>query len=150
MFGITHYLNNTLEAFFSAVGAFLPILGLMFIHYKVRKSEYKKRKVILLTIRKATESIVDIDENTIKTVYKQLKVKDYNSFIEKVSEPPYSLNTKVINLVNESVSRIFENRQKLLNYTMEEQYSDRYSFKTYISNILDRHYPDEYFVKKKK
>lgn len=116
---ISHYLNNAAEAAFSAAGAFLPIFILMCIHYKIRKSEYKTRRDILESIQKMTKSIIEIDEKTLGSIYQQLRATDYIDFREKMKGLNSLNDVKLINMVNESENRKFENIQKSLDLTTE-------------------------------
>ena len=133
----------------SAIGAFIPIFFLMIIHYRVRKSSYKERTKVNQKMIELIKSLIKIDNDTAKNVYDNLKVKDYPDFVEKIKQEGVSQNTDLLKFVGESVFRAFDNQEKITAITLESYCMENYSFKTYISNILDKRFPDDRLPKYK-
>ena len=146
MFNIYNYLDVLLVAVFTTLGAFVPIFVLMVSHYFVRKSDYMSRKKMFETFIEMDRAMVKINDEAINTVYKSLKVKDYPSLVNKLKDDKkfgISKYFEITEFVKNNISQKLENQEKVNNLLLEKGYLENYNFKTYISNLLDRHFPDK-------
>lgn len=142
-----NYLDNLVSAIFSTVGAFIPISFLMLGHYFARKSSYRRRKELVKKSIEVSESMIKISDEVIERIYSGLGVTNYSEFIKKIGSNP---KTELVDMVNEHLGYKTKNREDILRLVLEERYLESYNLKTYIGNILDRRFPDEDLLKRRK
>ena len=90
--------------------------------------------------------MVKINDQSINTVYKSLKVKDYPSLVNKLKgDKKFGVAKyfEITEFVKSNISQKLDNQEKVNNLLLEKGYFENYNFKTYISNLLDRHFPDK-------
>lgn len=131
------FLKIFLTAFISTIGAFVPILILMYIHFCVRKKYYKKKKEYLNKLRSMNDEIANISQKTIDYIYELMDVKNFEEFAKHPKN-----STGLTNYVNELYKQKTHNTEEATHLILDIEYIKDYSFMTYISNLLDKRFPD--------
>ena len=111
-----HYLDTLVTASFSIVGAFIPTFILMYVHYLVRKSNYKERKQRLDIIIDVYRSMVKTNDEAIQAVYKSMDVNDYPSLLKKLKgdkEVSVSQCLESAEFIRKNFDQKRENQEKL-------------------------------------
>lgn len=133
------FFENFLNSVAYTFGAFVPVFIIMCIHYQVRKRHYKKKKERLEEIRNMYKNTADFNDNLIREIYKSVGVKDFQELIDK------NISISFINRINELFKEETKNRDESNNLFFDIRYLENYNFKTYISNLLDKNFPDRRF-----
>ena len=140
------YLCKAVAIFFTAaistIGAFLPILALMYFHFRLRKWTYRNRKIRLLKLKQAQEVINKINNDALMALYHSVGVDTYRALVESVISQP-SNHWEKIRFVQEHLDRDREGREKMFTITTDISYIENYNFKTYLGILLDKKFPDK-------
>lgn len=131
------FLKIFLTAFISTIGAFVPVLILMYIHFCVRKKYYGKKEKYLNKLRNTNNEMADMYQKTIDHVYELMDVKNFEEFAKHPNN-----STGLTDHVNELYKQKTHNTEEATHLFLDVQYMENYSFMTYISNLLDKRFPD--------
>ena len=139
-------LTTFVNAVFSTLGAFVPVFGLMYIHYRIRKNYYKNIKQRLLKAREVYQKLVDINDEVIQKIYASTGV---SSFQELLGNPKGLAHldklqyVRMVNYVNEQLDQKRKSLDKMNKMTSDMMYIDDYGFRTYLGALLDKRFPDK-------
>lgn len=133
-----YFLNIFLTAAVSALGAFVPILFLLCIHFRFRTTYFKERKKRNIDLIEACNKLAGLSDVYIQAVYKETGAKDYRDFSQRIRD------IALITVVNRQLDEKIKNLENANELAIENNYIDTYDFKTYLGTILDRKYPDRY------
>jgi hypothetical protein len=75
-----------------------------------------------------------------------MEVKDFQSFTKKLKKNNAFAqdNFQLFNMVKENIDDKLESQEKINDLLIEKIYLDNYSFKTYVSEILDKRFPSKW------
>lgn len=142
-----HYLQVLIEGIFTAVGAFIPVLALMYIHFRIRKTDYQKQKIRFAKAIEAYKSLIDISDSGIQEIYKSTGVKNSEELREKLQHDKNINAAGVIKFLTEQFDSKAKNYTKLTEYKLKINYIDGYNFRVYISGLLNNNFPEEERIK---
>lgn len=135
------YIIKFLDASVAVLGGFFPVLILMYIHYRIRKSNYKKTIPIFENLVQSHKDNKARIEDLLEKTYQLVGVKDISSWIEQLK----SEHKELFDMANQLETDKFKNKMDIITDEGELDRLKMYSFKDYITNILNKSYPDNYF-----
>jgi len=141
-----NFLNAIIYTFGCTFGAFVPVFILMRVHFYVRKKAYQKRKQRITMAQKAYKELVAISNEAIQRAYKSAGVKNFQELLndpeglEHLDKLQY---VRLVNYVNEKLDVKIKNLDKLNKLAIDMMYIENYNFKTYLSAILDKRFPEK-------
>jgi len=136
--------NTILNASLSAIGAAIPILILMYVHFLFRKKNYNEIgiKAVQLTID-FFNHIIETSDVKLKEIYANFGVKNLVEFITKVD-----IDLKIKQEIGVMINDLEKDRSDAKLSLMKEKsvldYFKNYSFTDYLSQILNIKFPDTY------
>ena len=141
---LTYTAKTVASGALSTIGAFVPVFVLMYIHYRIRHAEYAKKRVRLKILAKGNDSLLELYDAALQSIYRSWQVDNYKSLVEKllgnkaISPQKY---LEIISLIQENIDNKLATQEKITKLVLDDLYMEQYSFWTYISNILDQNYP---------
>lgn len=108
----------------------------MYIHYCLRKSEYKSKKVLSIRRAEQANAIAEISDDFIKTLYAQVGAKNFEDFSKKTPDQ------NIIRSLAEQMEIREECRGSAIEETLKTSYFEEYNFKIYLATLLDSKFPD--------
>lgn len=135
------------QATIATLGAFFPILILMYAHFKLRKDFYAKASDI-------HNKFLELHNNEIKTVtqnleniYTQFKVNNLNELIGTLNTG-LNVPEEVMNIASYLEKRKREIDIDIIKKLGEIEHLKSYTFKDYLVGLLNDTYPDPYWSSK--
>ena len=141
-------LKTFIDAIITTLGAFVPILFLMYIHYRVRKASYRKAKERLVKAREAYQGLVDINDKVVQEIYTSAGVRNFQELLDNpkgLSHLDKSQYAQMVNYVNKQLDQKVKSLDKMSRMALDMMYIDGYDFRTYLGALLDKRFPDKRF-----
>ena len=135
-------LTIVVRAALASVGASIPIIIIMYIHYYQRHQFYKQ--IISPTELVFNKLKQDLKENkqAEQKLYKTYGVKDYVEFVSKGQRKDVAELGELI------YNRVFQLKNDVSKYESDLIYFKGYSFQVYLSGLLNKRFPDLHFEMK--
>lgn len=146
--GFYWFAENFLNASVSALGAFVPALCLMYLHYCIRKNNYQRKKQGIIKMHEAYQKLVNINDEVIQKIYISAGVSNFHELLDNpigLAHLDKFQYVRLVNYVNQQLDQKIKNFKSLNKMTMDMRYIDSYDFKTYLSSLLDKRFPDKRF-----
>lgn len=126
------------------IGAFLPIFLLMYGHYLIRKSFYKKAKDFYERMKDFNLKELESIEKILEKYYKHFEVNNQIELFEKLKSE-FEKNETILKIVADMEQEKNKANLELMKNEAEYNYLSSYSFKDYLIGILQRKFPDNRF-----
>ncbi|TSC92437.1 MAG: hypothetical protein CEN91_449 [Candidatus Berkelbacteria bacterium Licking1014_85] len=143
------FLKTFFISIVSAIGAFFPILGMMYIHFRIRKNFYNQLKIGFERELESLKKSVD-DYNRYLNVHRQrFNFKDefdlvFNQEIKNKfsNEKDYEF---FLNYYNNLENWKNSFNDKKIKKEIDLNYIKKYNFRRYLIGLLNDRFPDQYF-----
>lgn len=135
-------ISYTIPSFFSALGVTILTLILMYIHYRYRKGYYKK----LIPFDK---KILDFDKERYDGLNKAftglLNAYGVKTYLDFISKKDQKISVQERDIMSNMYKDVSESQDKKFMQEIKTNHLKNYNFKIYLSDFLDRRYPDTYY-----
>jgi hypothetical protein len=129
------------------IGAFLPIFLLMYGHYLIRKSFYKKAKDFYKNMKDFNLKEQESADRVLEKYYKHFNVNNQIELFEKV-KTEFKKYEDILKIVADQEHEKNKAKLELMKNEAEYNYLETYNFRDYIIGILQRKFPDNRFENK--
>ncbi len=132
------------QASISVLGGFFPIFGLMYIHYRIRKSFYRKTLPIYQQFVDFSQMVETQTQERLNVIYQSFGVNNMGDLLKTLSKAEIFPK----DLVDEASRLEREKSEQELETMKDKSALDKlrnYTFKDYLVGILNKNYPDSRF-----
>ncbi len=143
------WLEIFLKAIVTTIGAFVPIFILMFTHFLIRKSFYKKAKPLYQNTVDFYKKSKTRAEDKLDKIYKKFNVSNLPEIINKLILD-FDINKEVLNLVSDLENQKSKDEFNILVEQNHLDHLESYSFKDYLVGLLNKNFADPHFEETKK
>lgn len=137
------YFETFLKAVVSTIGAFVPVFILMYVHFRIRKNIYKRMRQLFVDSVSFYKKAKEDYQKELDKIYEQFEVTNLVDLMKKINGNVYI--TEIAKVTGDLESQLSKNELEEIKEESKLRHIDTYDFKTYLSSLLNKRFPDPYF-----
>lgn len=142
------YFITFIKAIITTIGAFIPIFIIMYVHYRIRKSFYNKIKYSSANMLKSAKDNKLNIETFLNNLYEKFNAKNLLDLIDQLKTLPDEVKREIFSVASDWENQKLKADFEVMKMENEFNHFDKFSFKEYLSSILNQKFPDIYFRNK--